>query len=41
MQLNGTGLCLELNRAGVGPAVNRYILCLELNKADVGRALNP
>ena len=24
MQLNGTGLCLELNRAGVGRAVTWY-----------------
>ena len=40
MQLTGNGLCLELNRAGVRHAVNRYWFCLELNRADVGRAVN-
>jgi hypothetical protein len=28
VQLTGTGLCLELNRAGVGRAVNQYgVVC--------------
>jgi hypothetical protein len=40
MQLTGTGLCLELNREGMGRAVNRYLLCLELNRAGMGRAVN-
>ena len=40
MQLTGTGLCLELNRAGMGRAVNCTGLCLELNRAGVGRAVN-
>jgi hypothetical protein len=40
VQISGTGFCLELNRAGVWPAVNRYGLCLELNRAGVGPAVN-
>ena len=40
MQLTGTGLCLELNRAGVRRAVNWYRLCFVLNRAGVGRAVN-
>ena len=40
VQLTGTGLCLELNRADVGRAVNWYWFVFELNRADVGRAVN-
>ena len=40
MQLTGTGLCLELNRAGVwGVQLTGTGLCLELNRAGVGRAV--
>ena len=35
-----TRLCLEINRAGVGRAVNRYGLCLEMNRAGVRSAVN-
>ena len=40
MQLTGTGLCLVLNRAGVGRSVNWYWFVLEVNRAGVGRAVN-
>jgi hypothetical protein len=40
VQINGTGLCFEMNKAGVWRAVNRYGLCLELNRAGVGPAVN-
>jgi hypothetical protein len=38
----GTGLCLELNRAGVGRAVNwyRFVLGIGYGRAGVGRAVN-
>ena len=39
MQLTGTGLCLEMNRADVGHESNRYGLCLELNSAGMCRAV--
>ena len=32
MQLTGTDLCLELNRTGVGRAVNRYIFVFGTEK---------
>jgi len=39
VQLTGT-VCLELIRAGVGRAVNRYGLCWELSRAGVVGAVN-
>ena len=40
MQLAGTGLCLEINRIGVGVQLTGTGLCLELNRGGVGRAVN-
>jgi hypothetical protein len=40
VQLTDTGLCLELNRAGVRREVNRYRFVFELNRAGVRREVN-
>ena len=40
MQLTGTGLCLEMNRTGVGVQLTGTGLSLELNRAGVWRAVN-
>ena len=40
MQLTGTGLCLEMNRTGVGVQLTGTGLCLELYRGGVGRAVS-
>ena len=40
VQLTGTGLCLEMNRASVGRAVNWYWFVFGTELASVGRAVN-
>ena len=39
LQVTGTGLCMELNRGGMGRAVNWYRFVFEINRAGVGRAI--
>ena len=36
MHFTGTGLCLELKRAGVGRTVNRYGLCFGFEEVRPG-----
>ena len=36
MQLTGTGLCLELNRADVGRAVSRYLFVFRTEESSRG-----
>ena len=36
MQLTGIGFCLELNRAGVGRAVNRYRFLFRTEQSRCG-----
>ena len=40
MQLTGTGLCLELNREGVGRAVNWYFFVFGTEQSRWVRAVN-